>query len=181
MKSFLIAVAASSLLMSTTSCNSGKSTNTSNETEEVKDEVRVEEIQADGEENRAKAQEDDATIQEFITHMYEKQLYYKYDFLETHCSKELLQHLKDEFEYDGEGYAGWLFRTSSQDIKSGAEGVKDKVLSITKDGEGWYHYTFTDGGWHGENKLKIHVENGKVMMDALERIYDECLATYHQK
>lgn len=142
----LIAMASLSLLMCATSCNGGRSTSPSNE----------------------------AVIHEFITDMYENQLYNEYDFLETHCSKELLQYLKDEFEYDGDGYAGWLFRTGSQDSKPGAEGVKDKVLSITKDDDGWYHYTFTDGGWRGENKLKVHVENGKVMMEALERIYDEC-------
>ena len=65
-----------------------------------------------------------------------------------------------------------------QDIKPGAEGVKDKVLSITRDSEGWYHYTFTDGGWHGENKMKVLVENGKVMVDELERVYDELAEEY---
>jgi len=57
--------------------------------------------------------------------------------------------------------------------KPGAVNVKSKVLSITKDNEGWYHYTFTDGGWHGENKIKLHMENGKVVMDELKCVYDE--------
>ena len=105
--------------------------------------------------------------------MYEKDLYTEYDFLEKHCSKAFLQYLKDQYEYDGEGYAVWLFRTSSNDGKPGAEDVKSKVLSITKDNEGWYHYTFTDGGWHGENKIKLHMENGKVVMDELKSVYDE--------
>ena len=179
MKSLMIALVVSSMLMSATSCNNDKSTNTINETEALNDVVTVEESQSDGEEKKAEASEDEATIQEFITNMYENQLYSQSDFLEAHCSKELLKHLKDEYEYDGEGYAFWLFRTGSQDGKPGAEGVKDKVLSITKDSEGWYHYTFTDGGWHGENKLKVHVENGKVVMDALKCVYDECAAQYN--
>lgn len=171
-KSLLIALAVSSLLITATSCNNGKSTNDSNDAEDVKEEKVVEENKLD-EEEQAKMQEDDAVIQEFITNMYENHLYCEYDFLEAHCSEGMLQYLRDQYEYDGEGYAIWLFRTGSQDGKPGAEGVKDKVHSITKDSEGWYHYTFTDAGWNGENKLKVHVENGKVVIDDLKCVYDE--------
>ncbi|MBO4674232.1 MAG: hypothetical protein J5616_07775 [Bacteroidaceae bacterium] len=177
MKSLLITLAVSSLMMSATSCNNGKSTNTPNDTEEVKDEMKVEERTE--EEERADALEDDAMIRDFITNMYENDLYLKSDFLEAHCSKGLLQYLKNQYEYDGEGYAVWLFRTSSQDGKPGAEDVENKVLTITKDNEGWYHYTFTDGGWHGENKLKVHVENDEVVMDELKSVYDEDAAQYN--
>ena len=105
----------------------------------------------------------------------ENELYYNYDFLEAHCTAKMLKCLKDEFEceYGGDGYAGYLFRTGAQDDKPGAEDVKDKVLKITKDSEGWYHYTFTDGGWRGENKIKVRVENGKVMVDEVERVNNE--------
>ena len=171
-KSLLIALAVSSLLITATSCNNGKSTNDSNDAEDVKEEKVVEENKLD-EEEQVKMQEDDAVIQEFITNMYENHLYCEYDFLEAHCSEGMLQYLRDHYEYDGEGYAIWLFRTGSQDGKPGAEGVKDKVHSITKDSEGWYHYTFTDAGWNGENKLKVHVENGKVVIDDLKCVYDE--------
>lgn len=171
-RSLLIALAVSSLLITATSCNNGKSTNDSNDAEDVKEEKVVEENKLD-EEEQVKMQEDDAVIQEFITNMYENHLYCEYDFLEAHCSEGMLQYLRDQYEYDGEGYAIWLFRTGSQDGKPGAEGVKDKVHSITKDSEGWYHYTFTDAGWNGENKLKVHVENGKVVIDDLKCVYDE--------
>ena len=59
--------------------------------------------------------------------------------------------------------------------------MKDKVLNITKDSEGWYHYTFTDGGWRGENKIKVCVENGEVMVDELERVYDELAEEYNNE
>lgn len=171
----MIVLAVSSFLACATSCNNGNSTNASTEPEEVKEEQQVEEAQV-VEEDRVEATdaaEDESAIQDFITNMYEKGLYTEYDFLEKHCSKAFLQYLKDQYEYDGEGYAVWLFRTSSNDGKPGAEDVKSKVLSITKDNEGWYHYTFTDGGWHGENKIKLHMENGKVVMDELKCVYDE--------
>ena len=122
--------------------------------------------------------EDDSAIRSFIKRMYENQKYNDYDFLEHHCTARLLQHLRDEYEYDGEGYAGWLFRTCAQDGKPGVEGVSDTVLNISKDNDGWYHYVFTDGGWRGENKIKAYVENGKVMVDEVERVYDEAAEAY---
>ena len=91
----------------------------------------------------------------------------------------MLKYLKDEYEYNGDSYAGYLFRTSAQDYKPGAEDVKNKVLSINKDSEGWYHYMFTDGGWRGENKIKVCVENGEVKVDELERVYDEPAEDYN--
>lgn len=181
MKNLMIVLVVSSLLAYTTSCNNGNSTNASTEPEEVKEEQLVEENQT-VEEDRAEAAdaaEDESAIQDFITNMYEKDLYTENDFIEKHCSKALQQYLKDQYEYDGEGYAFWLFRTSSNDGKPGAENVTSKVLSITKDNEGWYHYTFIDGGWHGENKIKLHMENGRVVMDELQRVYDEAAIEYN--
>ena len=166
-KYILLAISALFLLSFASSCNNGKSANNKDNTEE-----NIENSDKDV------VEKDDSLIRDFITNMYEKELYNDYDFLEAHCTKEMLKHLKDEFEYDGDGYAGYLFRTGAQDYKPGAKDVKNKVLSITKDDEGWYHYTFTDGGWRGENKLKVSVENGKVMVDELERVYDELAEEY---
>lgn len=180
MKSLLTVWTVSSLLACATSCNSGNSAKTLTEAEERTEEQKVEEAPA-VEEAQVEAAEDEAGIRDFITNMYEQDLYSETDFLETHCSKALLQYLKDQYEYDGEGYAFWLFRTSSQDGKPEAENVESKVLSVTKDSEGWYHYTFTDGGWHGENKIKLHMENGKVVMDELKCVYDEAASQYNER
>ena len=181
-KYLLIAMSAFFLLTCATSCNNGKSANDKNDTEEVTEKNMENGGKDDAEKEDALVQnsEDDALIRDFITNMYENELYYDYDFLKAHCTARMLQYLKDEYEYDGEGYAGYLFRTGAQDSKPGAENVKDKVLSITRDSDGWYHYTFTDGGWHGENKIKVHVENGKVMVDELDRLYDEHAREYYQ-
>ena len=181
MKSSLIVLAVSSLLTCATSCNNGNSTNTSTEPEEVKEEQKMEEASAVGEDGAkvVDAVEDDKVIRDFIINMYDNDLYSETDFLEAHCSKTLLQYLRDQYEYDGAGYAVWLFRTGSQDGKPGAEDVGSKVLTVTKDSEGWYHYTFTDGGWHGENKIKLHMENDKVVMDDLKSVYDEAAEQYN--
>lgn len=163
-KYLLIAISALFLLTFSTSCGNGKSTNDKSEIEENTENS-----------DKGDAEKNDSLIRDFITNMYEKELYYNYDFLEAHCTKKMLKYLKDEYEYEygGDGYAGYLFRTGAQDDKPGAEDVKDKVLKITKDSEGWYHYTFTDGGWRGENKIKVRVENGKVMVDEVERVNNE--------
>ena len=163
-KYLLIAISALFLLTFSTSCGNGKSTN---------DKSGIEENTENS--DKGDAEKNDSLIRDFITNMYEKELYYNYDFLEAHCTKKMLKCLKDEFEceYGGDGYAGYLFRTGAQDDKPGAEDVKDKVHSINKDSEGWYHYTFTDGGWRGENKIKVRVENGKVMVDEVERVNNE--------
>lgn len=119
------------------------------------------------------ALEGDPVIRDFITKMYENQEYNDYEFLEKHCTERLLQHLRDEYEYDGGGYASWLFRTSAQDGKPGVENVRDQIISIAKNNKGEYLYQFFDGGWRGENKIIVYVEDGKVMIDEVERIYDE--------
>lgn len=161
-KYLLIAISALFLLTFATSCNNSKGTNDKSEIEENTENS-----------DKSDAEKNDSLIRDFITNMYEKELYYNYDFLEAHCTKKMLKYLKDEFEYNGDGYAGYLFRTGAQDDKPGAEDVKNKVLSINKDSEGWYHYMFTDGGWRGENKIKVCVENGEVKVDELERVNNE--------
>jgi hypothetical protein len=182
-KYLLMTVSALFLLTCATSCNNGKSANGMNTPEEVTGNNIETGSKDEAEKDDAPVQnpEEDALIRDFITNMYENKLYNEEDFLKVHCTAKMLQYLKDQYEYDGGGYAGYLFRTSAQDIKQGAEDVKDKVLSITKDSEGWYHYTFTDGGWRGENKMKVCVENGEVMVDELERVYDELLEESNRK
>ena len=169
-KYLLIAISALFLLTFSTSCGNGKSTN---------DKSGIEENIENS--DKYDAEKNDSLIRDFITNMYENKRYEDYDFLEAHCTAKMLQYLKDEFEYDGDGYAGYLFRTSAQDYKLGAEDVKNKVLSINKDSEGWYHYMFTDGGWRGENKIKVCVENGEVKVDELERVYDELTEEYNRE
>ena len=171
-KYLLIAVSAFFLLTYANSCNNGKSANDTEVVTEDSIQNGVEDV-AEKVDSSAQNIKEDALIRDFITNMYENKLYNDYDFLEAHCTAKMLQYLKDEYCYDGDGYAGWVFRTGAQDSKPGAEDVEDKVLSITKDSEGWYHYSFTDGGWHGENKIKVRVENGEVMVDELEILFDE--------
>ena len=68
-------------------------------------------------------------IKSFITQMYNNKLYEVYDFLQKHCSAELLKKLQDAYPYDTDGiaYATWLFRSGQQDSKPGSD---DKTIML---------------------------------------------------
>ncbi len=65
---------------------------------------------------------------EFIREMYEKIQYENYSFLEKHCSKSLLAKLSEQYDYDGEGYAVWKFRSGVQDGPSIPEAEVIRIL-----------------------------------------------------
>ena len=125
-------------------------------------------------------QKEEKILKDFITDMYNNNRYENADFLKAHCQPILLTKLAEAYEYDGEGLAFWLFRTSSQDGKPGNDKTPSKVLEVKKKGD-WYHYTFLDGGWRGENRLKLGLKDGKVYMSDLERVYDESEQDHHSE
>lgn len=101
---------------------------------------------------------------EFIRDMYENVLYEDYEFLEQHCTKELLETLAAEYDYDGDGYAVWKFRSEAQD------GPNDEcgIISIEDLGDGWYRYTAKDMGITFSKRIKISHEGGKIVIEDLQ-------------
>ena len=79
---------------------------------------------------------EDSLAKEFITKMYNDKLYEDYDFLQKHCSPELLKKLQDAYTYDSyePAYATWLFRSGQQDSKPGSDD-KTMILDVTADGD----------------------------------------------
>ena len=104
-------------------------------------------------------------IKSFITQMYNNKLYEDYDFLQKHCSAELLKKLQDAYPYDTDGiaYATWLFRSGKQDSKPGTEG-KTTMLEVKLDGD-WFVYTALDMGWEFTNRIKITNKGGEVVIE----------------
>lgn len=104
-------------------------------------------------------------IKSFITQMYNNKLYEDYDFLQKHCSAELLKKLRDAYPYDTDGiaYATWLFRSGQQDSKPGADD-KTIMLEIQEDGD-WFVYTALDMGWKFTNKIKITNKGGEIIIE----------------
>lgn len=100
---------------------------------------------------------------EFIRNMYENSLYEDYSFLEEHCSKSLLARLAKEYDYDGDGYAVWKFRSGVQD------GPNDlhAMAGIEDEGEGWYRYTALDMGILFTKRIRLSNEGGKTMIEDL--------------
>ena len=108
------------------------------------------------------------TIKSFLTKMYNDTLYEDYDFLQKHCSPELLKKLQDAYTYDSEepAYATWLFRSGQQDIKPGSDG-KTMMLDIKADGD-WYVYTALDMGWKVTNRIKMISKDGKIIIEDMD-------------
>ena len=104
-------------------------------------------------------------IRSFITRMYEGKLYENYDFLQEHCSAELLKKLQDAYPYDANGvaYATWLFRGSQQDSKPESNGESCMVEVKTDNGD-WYIYRAIDMGWEFTKRIKVFNKNGKIVI-----------------
>lgn len=179
-KYFTMAVAACFMLATVCACNNGKSSKEriDDDMEEVEGEDEEDAEDEDDAVESEEAENKDAEIRAFIIDMYENGRYMDYEYLRKYCTKNLLTYLKEQYEYDGEGYAGWLFRTGSQDGKPGCEGVSDAVNEISKRPDGWWRYEFTDGGWKGINEVKVIVEDGKLKFDGVRTFYDEAQEQY---
>lgn len=98
---------------------------------------------------------------EFIRDMYENVLYEDYGFLEKHCSESLLSKLSAAYDYEGEGYAVWAFRSGAQDGPSN----EHSVIHIEDNGDGWYTYTAMDMGITFRKRIKILHEGGRTMIE----------------
>ena len=107
-------------------------------------------------------------IKSFITKMYNDKQYEDDDFLQKHCSPQLLQKLQDAYPYDSEApaYATWLFRSGQQDSKPGSDG-KTMMLDIKADGD-WYVYTALDMGWKVTNRIKVTSKDGKIIIEDID-------------
>lgn len=101
---------------------------------------------------------------QFIREMYEQSLYEDYDFLKLHCSSSLLAKLADEYDYDGAGYAVWLFRSAAQDGPSD----QHALVGIDAEDDGWYCYTAVDMGITFTRRIRIVHEDGIIVIDDLE-------------
>lgn len=80
--------------------------------------------------------------------------------LRRYCSEKVVKRLRDEYEYDGEGYALWVLRTNTQDSNPDGDAESIGVRAITPLGKGWYRVSYSDGGWQG--CTDVRVKNGLI-------------------
>lgn len=104
---------------------------------------------------------------EFICDMYEKTMYNDYAFLEQHCSKALLEKLSEKYDYEGEGYAVWEFRSGEQDGPSD----EHAIVCIEDEGNGWYRYTAIDMGITFTKRIRISHEGGGTVIEDIADVY----------
>lgn len=104
-------------------------------------------------------------IKSFIIRMYTEKLYEDYDFLQKHCSAELLKKLQDAYPYDVDGvaYATWLFRSGQQDSRPDSKGLS-YIQDVKTDKDDWYILSAVDMGWKFTKRLKVSNENGKIII-----------------
>ena len=112
-------------------------------------------------------------IRFFITKMYEDKLYQNYNFLQKHCSLELLKKLQEAYPYDVDGvaYATWLFRSEQQDSKPGTNG-KSCMLEVKADKDNWYIYRAIDMGWEFTKRIKVSTKDGKIVISNICPVED---------
>lgn len=104
---------------------------------------------------------------EFIRDMYEKVLYEDYGFLQQHCSDNLLTRLSEEYDYDGDGYAVWKFRSGAQDGPNN----EHAMINVEDEGDGWYRYTAVDMGITFRKRIRISHEGGRTMIEDIADDY----------
>ena len=97
----------------------------------------------------------------FIRDMYEKVLYEDYGFLEKHCTEDLLTKLSEAYDYEGDGYAVWEFRSGAQDGPSD----EHSVMSIEDQGNGWYSYVAMDMGLTFTKRIRLSHEGRRTMIE----------------
>ena len=105
------------------------------------------------------------SIKSFIVRMYDEKLYEDYDFLQEHCSPELLKKLQEAYEYDADGvaYATWLFRSGRHDEKPGSDGAT-MVVDVKEEGDR-YVYTALDMGWEFARMIKAGISEGRIIIE----------------
>lgn len=104
-------------------------------------------------------------VNAFLQELYDRYVFgndglCNFEDIVEHFSPKILTKLRNEFEYDGGGYAVWLFRTGIQD---GPE-EKSKIISISTEGDGWYIVFFSDMGIKSSCRFKVKIVKGKVFV-----------------
>ena len=113
----------------------------------------------------------DKAAAQFIREMYNTVNFEDYDYLRSHCTDRLLDKLAQQYEYDGDGLAVWLFRSGAQDGKY--ENAPTKILNVTPIGDNWYSYTALDAGWKFTTAVKLLPNGTSFLMDDVVTLCDE--------
>ena len=87
-----------------------------------------------------------------------REVAYKY------CTKSLAKKLADDFEYDGDGYAVWDFRSGYQDGDSDVQ----EVESVEELADNMYKVTYNDMGHKGACIITVVSEGDDILFHEIE-------------
>ena len=115
----------------------------------------------------AKAEEE-KLVTVFLKDLYEKYVLgirgtHDFSNIKSHFSPKILNKMRKEFEYEGGGYAVWIFRTGVQDGPT-----ESQLRSITPEGDGWYQVSFSDMGYKSSCRFKAEIRDGEVFISDYE-------------
>ena len=87
-----------------------------------------------------------------------REVAYKY------CTKSLAKKLADDYDYDGDGYAVWDFRSSAQDGDSDVQ----EVTNIEELADNMYKVTYDDMGHKGVCIITVVSEGDDILFNEIE-------------
>lgn len=118
---------------------------------------------------------DTTKAESFIRDMYDNVRYEDYSFIEEHCTARLKRRLKAAYDYEGEGYAVWLFRSGVQDGPDDTHGI----TAMEREGK-WFTYDAMDMGVHFIRSVKVKVRKDRILMDAVDGFVSESPETFEE-
>lgn len=99
----------------------------------------------------ASEENDDQAVEAFFTDVFNNRYYEEEGFIHKYCTDKLQKKLREAYEYEGEGYATWKFRSDAQDGPS----EEYRLTKFVPEGDGWYRYDFIDMGIPGSHRIKV--------------------------
>lgn len=146
-KFFSIAIACALL----TACSGNMQQNT--DTAEVPETIEIE-------------QDEEALAHGFFQNLYNNYVFGNEDFanISKNFAPDIVQKLKDDYDFDGEGYAVWELRSGNQDGDSDVCSVD----SVVSEGNGWYKVWFTDMGTPGSHRFKLSRAGDAIYVQSFE-------------
>ena len=119
-----------------------------------------------------KSSEESEQIKDFLLNFYDNYIIGHRDFSEIqyHFSPSIVSTLQSAYqeEYDGMGYAIWLFRSGAQDGPGESE-----VINIENNGDSWYTVYMSDMGFKGSCMFKASIEDEVVFITYFKNQWNE--------
>lgn len=173
MKKSLLPIAA--LLFCTACGNQSSSKAEAENADSIVEAVQDDATDAEPDELSAEETESDKKIIEFLTPIYDgsTQDIYDEDWIKANCTKSCIKNLKDDYVYDGEGYATWMIEGYAPG-EDESPNMLESITMVKHDGKQMAKVVLSRMGGERIRILYIGciVDGEKVMIDDYEWDWD---------